>query len=208
MKFCVMMAAQGNAVVDVQAKLRKERNGQDMMRLRMVPLAATPAGSVARPHDIGPLLAPLTVPERLLGATVNVVRIVLSRVQTREEPGLCPAAFARLRTCGTIPAPVFAGLVEAAAHFAGELVGPRVGQRLVDRVQDALVLPNSPDIPAEVSAGLEMGAESTARPGHHVCVRLFARLAAERAVPRMPSAPLAILSDHGTILRRFEGATL
>lgn len=208
MKFCVMMAAQGNAVVDVQAKPWKERNGQDMMRLRMVPLTATPAGGVARPHGLGPLLASPAVPERLLGATVNVVRIVLARVQTHEEPGLRPPAFARLRTGGTVPTPVFAGLVEAAAHFAGKLMGPRVGQRLVDRVQDALVLPNSPDIPAEVSAGLEIGAESTARPGHHVCVRLFARLAAKCSVPRMPSAPLAILFDHETILRRFGGAAL
>lgn len=208
MKFCVMMAAQGNAVVDVQAKLWKERNGQDVMRLRMVPSAATPAGGVARPHGLGPLLTSPEVPERLLGATVDVVRVVLARVQTLEEPGLRLAAFARLRTGGTVPTPVFAGLVGAAAHFAGKLMGPRVGQRLVDRVQDVLVLPNSPDILAEVSAGLKMGAESTARPGHHVCVRLFARLAAKRSFSRMPSAPLATFSDHGTILRRFGGATL
>lgn len=207
MKFCVMMAAQGDAVVDVQAKLWKEYNGQDVMRLRMVPLAATPAGSVARPHGLGPLLASPAVPERLLGAAVDVIRIVLARVQTHEEPGLRPAAFARLRTGGTVPTSIFAGLVEAAAHFAGELMGPRVGQRPVDRVQDALVLSNGPDIPAEVSARLKMGVESTARPGHHDCVRLFARFAAELSVRRMPSAPLAILSDHRTILRRFGDAT-
>lgn len=207
MKFCVMMAAQGDAVVDVQAELWKENDGQGVMRLRMVPLAATPAGSVARPHGLGPLLASPAVPERLLGAAVYVIGIVLARVQTHQEPGLSPATFARLRTGGTVPAPVLAGLVGAAAHFAGKLMGPRVGQRLIDRVQDALVLSNNPDVPAEVFAGLEVGAESTARPEHHVCVRLFARLAAKTSARRMPSAPLAVLSDHRFILRRFGDAT-
>jgi hypothetical protein len=202
-----MMAAQGDAVVDVQAKLRKEDYGQDVMRLRMVPSAATPAGSVARPHGLGPLLASHAVPERLLGAAVYVIGIVLARVQTHQEPSLRPAAFARLRTGGTVPTPVFAGLIETVAHFAGKLVGPRVGQRLIDRVQDALVLSNSPDVPAEVFAGLQVGAESTARPGHHTCVRLLARLAAKSSVHRMPSAPLAVLSDHRTILRRIEDST-
>ena len=207
MKFCVMMAAQGDAVVYVQAKLRKEDDGQDVMRLRMVPLAATPAGSVARPHGLGPLLARPAVPERLLGAAVDVIGIVLSRVQTRQEPSLRPAAFARLRTGGTVPTPVLAGLVQAAAHLAGKLVGPRVGQRLIDRVQDAFVLSNGPDVPAEVFAGLQVGAESTARPGHHACVRPLARLAAKSSVRRMLSAPLAVLFDHISILRSIGGAT-
>lgn len=202
-----MMPAQRDAVVDLQAELWKENDGQDVMRLRMVPLAATPAGSVARPHGLRPLLASPAVPKRLLGGAVYVIGIVLARVQTHQEPGLGPATFARFRTVGTVPAPVFAGLIGVATHFAGKLMGPRVGQRLIDRVQDVLVLPNSPDVPAEVFAGLEVGAESTARPEHHVCVRLFARLAAKPSVRRMPSTPLAVLSDHRTILRRSGDTT-
>lgn len=207
MKFCVMMAAQGDAVVDVQAELWKENDGQDVMRLRMVPLAATPAGSVARPHVLGPLFASPAVPERLLGAAVDVIGIVLARVQTHEEPGLSPATFARLRAGGTVPAPVFAGLVGAAAHSAGELMGPRVGQRPVNDVQDTFVSSDSSDVPAEVFAGLEVGTKIATGLRHHACVRLFAGLAAKPSARRMSSTPLAILSNHRFILRRFGGAT-
>ena len=201
MKSCVMMAAQGDPVVHVQAKLGKKNDGQDVMGVQMIPPTATPARTVAGPHGSRPFLARPTVPERLLDAPVRVVGIVLASVQPRQESGLSFAPFARLRTVGTVPVSILAGFVDAAAHFAREPVGSRIGQRSIDDVQDALVPTDGPDVPAEVLAGLQVGTESAAGPGHHLSERRLARPAAEPALKGVPATPGAVLPDHMTMFR-------
>ena len=202
MKSCVMMAAQGDPVVHVQAKLGKKNDGQDVMGVQMIPPTATPARTVAGPHGSRPFLARPTVPERLLDAPVRVVGIVLASVQPRQESGLSFASFARLRTIGTVSVPVLAGFVDAAAHFARELVGSWVGQRSIDGVQDALVPTDGPDVPAKVFAGLQVGTKSATGPGHHLPERCLARLSAEPFFGGVPATPGAVVSDHMIMFRR------
>lgn len=196
MKFCVMMAAEGDAVVNVEAEPGEEGDRQDMVGLQMIPSTATPAATVPRPHRPGPFFARPAVPERLLDAAVHVVRVVFTSVQFREESCLRLAAFARLRASWAVPSPIVAGLAEASAHFARELLDPRVGQRLVDDVKDTFVFPDSPDVPSEVLAGLEMGTECATGLRHHLHVRPLARPATEPVFRGVFTAPGAVLFDH------------
>jgi hypothetical protein len=196
MKFCVMMAAEGDAVVHVEAEFGKECDRQDMVGLQMIQPTATSAATVARPHRLGPILALSTVPERLFDATVHVVRVVLACVKLREKSRLRLAALARLRTNRAIPAPVATCFAEASARFAVELLDPRVGQRPVDDVQDAFVLADGPDVPTEVLTGLEVGSESAPGLRHHLGVRSLARSATEPPLRGVFAAPGAVLFDH------------
>ncbi len=122
----------------------------------MILTTATAADPVAGLHRTGPLFARPTMPERLLGAAVYVIRVVLSGVQLCKQPGLRIAAFTHLRTIRAIPVPVVAGSVEIPAHLAREMLGLRVGKRLVDYVQKSFVGADSPDVLAEILTGLKM----------------------------------------------------
>lgn len=198
-----MTTTQGNAVVDVQATSREKDHRQDVVGLQMISPTAAPARTVAKPHGLGPLLARLSLPERLLRSTVHVVWIVFTSVQPRQVACLRFTSLAGLRAVWAVAVSVLAGFIGAFADFANKLMGPRVGQRLIDRVQQSLVTPDRPDVFAEVFAGLEMGTESLARLGHHVRVRIFARRVAKPFVHGMSSAPSAVLFGHESIIRGY-----
>lgn len=196
MKFCVMKATEGDAVVYVEAEFREESHRQDVVGLQVIPPTTTLAATIPRAHRPGPFFAHPTMPERLLDTAVHVVGVVRAGVQLREESRLRLAALARLRAGRAIPSPVLAGLAEASAHFARELLDLRVGQRPVDDIQDAFVLADGSDVSAEVLAGLEMGTERPMRLRHHPRVRLLARPAAESTLRGMFAAPGAVPFDH------------
>jgi hypothetical protein len=207
MKFCVMMTAEGDAVVHVEAALGKERHRQDMVGLQMIPPLATSAGTVARPHALGAFFAASTLPERLLGAAIPVVGVVLAGVQPREESGLRLATFTRPRTIGAVAVPVLTGLMDAPAHFARKPAGPRIRQRLVDGVQKALVAADCSDVPAKVFAGLEVGTEGATRFRHHLRIRSLAWPAAEHPLGGVFVAPGAVLFDHERTLPKSENSS-
>jgi hypothetical protein len=176
--------------------------------LQKIPPTATPAGTIPSPHDSGPLLTRSAAPEGLSGAAIHVVRVVLAGMQTREGSGLRFAPLARLRTSGTVPVSVLASFVEGPAYLARELMSPRIGQRLVDRIQNALVFANGPDVFTQVLASLKVGTEGAARFGHHARMRLPATPAAVIFACRVLPTPLAVLYDHKCILRIFASVTL
>ena len=197
-----MMTAQGDAVLHVQTKPGEKDDGQDVMCLQVALLVAASARTIARSHGRGPLLARSALPKSLFGAAVYVVRVVLANVQFRKDSGLGLPPFARFRTAGTVSVSVVTGLVDAPADLARKPAGSGVGKRLVYRVQNALIPANGPDVSAEIPAGLEMGAEGAVWFGHHIRVRLPARLTAELCSDRVPSTPATILSDHRSSIRR------
>lgn len=203
MKFCVMMTAQGNSVVGVQAKFGEENYGQDVMCLQMIPSAAASAATVTRPYRYRPFLAQSSMPERLFDAAVHVVGVVFAGMQPREEPSLCLAPFTCFRAVWTVTSSVLARLAGSAADLARDMFRLRVGQRFIDEIQEAFVSSNGPDVPAEVLAGLEMGTESAAGFRHHLRVRTFALPAAKRVLRSVSDAPDAVLFDHGRTLPEF-----
>lgn len=174
-----------------------------MVGLQMIPPLATSAGTITRPHALRPFFAVATLPEFLLGTAVYVVGVVLAGVQPREELGLRLTAFSRPRTIGTIAVPILAGFMDAPAHFTREPAGPRVGQRLVDGVQETLVPADGSDIPAKVLAGLDVGTEGAMRLRQHLRVRPFAWPAAEFVLRGVSAAPGAVLFDHQRTLPEF-----
>lgn len=196
MKFCVMMTAQGNSIVGVQAMFGKENYGQDVMCLQIILSAAASAATVTRPYRCGPFLAQPSMPERLIDATVHVVGVVFAGVQLCEQPGLCFAPFTRSRAVRAVTSPILARLAGSAAYLARDMFRLRVGQRFIDEVQDAFVSSDGPDVPAEVLARLEMGTESATRFRHHLRVRPLARPAAKLVLRNVSAAPVAVLFDH------------
>lgn len=176
------------------------------MGLQMISPAAIPAGAVAHPYDLRPLLARPATSESLFGAAVYVVGVVLADIPFREDSGLRYAPPAGFRTGGAVAAPVLASLIDVPADLAEKLVGPRIRQRLVDRVQEALVPADGPDVTAEVFACLEMRAKGATGFGHHGRVCLFARSAAKPPVRGVFSAPPTVVSDHKNIIRRSRSA--
>lgn len=208
MKFCVMMTAQGDAVARIDAEVRKENDGQNVVSLQVVPPAATPAGSVAGSYRFGPFSARPAMSERLFDAAIHVIRVVLAGVQYREDSGLSFPPFAGFRAVRAVACPVLACFVDSAAYLARNLLRLRVGQRSVDDIQSAFVSTDGPDVSAKILACLKVGAENAARFGYHAFVRLFARLTAEPSGDRMPSAPTAVLFDHRSIILRYGSTTL
>lgn len=200
MKFCVMMAAQGDAVVLIDAELGKENDGQNVVSLHVLPLAATTARTITGSYHLGPFSARPAMSERLFDATIHVIGVVLADVQLCEDSGSSFSPFARFRTVRAVAAPVIACFANSAAYLARDLFCLRVGQRLVNDIQNALVLTGGPHVPAEVLTSLKVGTESAARFGRHARVRFFARLAAELSGHRVPPTPTAVLSDHKSIL--------
>lgn len=196
MKFCVMLTAQGDSVVGVQAKFGKENHGQDVMRLQMILSAAASAAAVPRPYRSGPFLARPTMSERLFDATVHVVGVALASVRPCEQSGLRLAPFTRFRAVRAVTPSVLARLAGSAADLARDMFRLRVGQRLVDGVQKALVPADGPDVSAEELAGLEVGTERATGFRHHLRVRPFARPAAEFNLRGVSAAPGAVLLDH------------
>ena len=75
MKFCVMMAAQSNAVANVGGVLRKESVGENMVRLKVAVASAAAAYTVTRDNLFGPSLAHTKVSKCLLSAAVHVVGV-------------------------------------------------------------------------------------------------------------------------------------
>lgn len=177
------------------------------MGLQMILHAAASAETVTRPYRSRPFFARPTMSESLFDAPVHVVGVILADVQFGQGSGLSFSPFARFRAVRTVTVPVLARLAGSAAYPARDSFHLRVGQRLVYRVQNALVPANRPDVSAEILAGLKMGAKGAVRSGHHVRVCRFAKLAAEFALRRVPSAPAAVLSDHKSILRRIGSTT-
>jgi hypothetical protein len=202
-----MMATQGNAVVDVQVALREENSGQDVMSLQVIPSTTTPAAKIAGPYGLGPHPTRPAASERLPGAAVHVVRVVLASVQPRDDPGLRSASLARPRTGRTVSVSVLACFIKGPAYLARKLMGPRIEKRRVDLVQDTLVLADGPDVFAEVLASLKVGAKSAARFGQHVRVAFLAGLAAEVSIRRESPTPAAIFSDHKCIIRGTASVT-
>jgi len=127
MKFCVMKTAQGNTVRVVQTSFGEQHDRQYVVGLQMISSAATAAMTVARPHLLRPFLASPALPERLFGATVDIVGVVLAGGQPCQGTGLSLASLARSRAIGTVATPVLTGFADAPAHFACDAGGPRVG---------------------------------------------------------------------------------
>ena len=196
MKFCVMMTAQRNTIVGNQGESWEEHDGQDVVSLQRIVASAASAGAISCDHGFRPALALFSVPERLFGASVDVVGVAGAGVQRCDVFGLSSSSLACLRAIRAVTTPVFTRLANSATHLARELFGPWVGQRPVDGVQDTFVLANGPDVPVEVLAGLEVGTEGAVGLRHHFRVRPVARPAAELALRGVSAAPNAVLSDH------------
>ncbi len=54
MKFCVMKATEGDAVVYVEAEFREESHRQDVVGLQVIPPTTTLAATVPRAHRTAP----------------------------------------------------------------------------------------------------------------------------------------------------------
>lgn len=155
----------------------------------MILPTTTAADNVAGLYRTGPFFAPPAMPERLLGAAVYVIGVVLSGMQLCKQPGLRIAAFTRLQTIRAIPVPVVASFAEISAHLAREMLDLRVGERLVDHVQKSFVGADSPDVLAEVLICLKIRAERATGLGHHSSVCLFACVTTKLPIRSMPPAP-------------------
>lgn len=163
MKFCVMMAAQRNTILDAQGMLGKEDGRQDVVGLQHFSTSATAAGLVARPYRFGPLLPSPAVPESLSGPPIHIVGIIRTGVPFRELPGLRLFALACPGTRRTVAGPVFVNHVGRAADLACSQLGVEARYRLVDRVQNLFVLPRCSDVPTQISGCLRVRSERKTR---------------------------------------------
>lgn len=75
MKFCVMMTAQGNAVIGVKNHARKERGRKNVMSGQVFRAATATARAVTFQHVFSPTLTRRDVAKGLLRTAVNIVRI-------------------------------------------------------------------------------------------------------------------------------------
>ena len=196
MKFCVMMAAQSNAVVNVGGVLREEGVGENMVRLKVAVTPATAAHAITCEDRSGPSLTRAKVSERLLGAAVNVVGVTLTLVLLRQHSRLIFAPFAPLRARRAVTVPVLERLEQSAANLTASQLSVFVGQRFVDAKKNVFVLAYATAVFTQINCSLSIRIKGFIRFAHHVRVAALANFVTEVTTCDVFATPQTVLLNH------------
>ncbi len=154
MKFCVMKAAQRDAVANFQRVHWKERGRQNMMRLQLRFACANTTRAVAGNHFFDPFFSVSNVAKRFLRLPVDEVGVALSFVSLADDATLTATPFASAGTRGAKAVAVLARFEPCATNTARLRLHHRPKQRLVDPKQRAFKTPYRARVSAQILCGL------------------------------------------------------
>ncbi len=118
MKFCVMKAAQSNAVFDIALVIGEERDRQNVMRLQLRFASANAATAVSLQNGSRPFFATAPLSKAALTASVDIIGIARATMPLRYNRRLSAPSRSGARTLRAIAVAVFIGFERGVTHAA------------------------------------------------------------------------------------------
>ena len=169
MKFCVMKAAQSDAIFDVALAFGKECGGKHMMRLQLLFASTDATTTVSFQNSARPCFAVAPLTKTTLRVPIDIVGIACAAMSLRYNRGLRTPTRSSARTIWAVSIPVFARFEARLANAATLPFNVCIGQFAVNAKQDVFPSANRARVASKISRSRCVRSHCHKRQCFHIC---------------------------------------